>query len=76
MHELWRTEPQGILSADVGGLRLIVQAPERTGGLVRFMVLRRDTLEGSEALVGSGSEETVRDAMTAAERMAGICSGS
>lgn len=70
MHDLWRTEPDGILSVDIGGFRLIVQAPEKVGGLVRFMVLRHDTLEEADVLIGSGNEGNVRAAMVAAERMA------
>lgn len=35
--ELWKTEPSGVLSSEVGGLRLVVQAPEQAGGPVRFL---------------------------------------
>src|SRR4051812_41180062 len=41
--DLWRTEPDGVLAAELGTHRLIVQAPEHAGGSVRFMVLRRDS---------------------------------
>ena len=68
MPDLWRTEPQSVLSAEVDGFRLIVHAPEKIGGLVRFTVLRR-TREGPQVLMGSGSQETVSAAMAAAERM-------
>jgi len=70
MHQLWRAEPHGILSVEFHGFRLTVQAPAKAGGLVRFMVRRRATCDAHETLVGSGHEENVRDAMTAAERMA------
>ncbi len=70
MHGLWRTEPRGILSAEVDGVRLIVQAPEKAGGPVRFIVLCRETVGQSEIIVGSGTEDSVLDAMAAAERMA------
>lgn len=69
MYELWHTEGRGVLSAEINSFRLAVQAPERVGGAVRFMVLRRETSDGQEVLIGSGSEDNVRSAMTAAERM-------
>lgn len=60
-YDIWRTEPNGVLSAEVDGFRLVVQAPEVLSGSVRFMVLRR---EGEEyALLGSGTEPDVRSAM-------------
>ncbi len=70
MYELWHTEGRGVLSAEINNFRLAVQAPERVGGAVRFMVLRRETSDGQEVLIGSGSEDNVRAAMTVAERMA------
>jgi len=68
--ELWKTEPSGVLSTETGGFRLIVQAPDQAGGLVRFLVLRQAMKGGVDALVGSGSETGVQAAMTAAEQMA------
>ncbi len=68
--ELWKTEPSGVLSTETGGFRLIVQAPDQTGGLVRFLVLRQAMKGGVDALVGSGNETGVQAAMTAAEQMA------
>jgi len=73
--ELWKTEPNGILSSEVGGLRLVVQAPEQAGGPVRFLVWRRATNGGLGTLVGSGSETGVQAAMTLAEQMADRCRG-
>jgi len=66
---IWRTEPEGVLTAEADGLRLVVHAPCRAGGAVRFLVLRSDG--DSDAIVGSGTEESVRGAMDAAVRMAG-----
>ena len=71
--ELWKTEPSGVLSSEVDGLRLVVQAPEQAGGLVRFLVLRQIRNGGLGALMGSGSETGVQAAMLAAEQMANRC---
>ena len=74
--DLWCTEPDGVLAAETGRYRLAVLPPERPGGLVRFLVLRRDVLRrdgGSRealTLIGSGSEADRRTAMRAAARMA------
>jgi hypothetical protein len=68
--DVWRTEPDGVLAAEVGRYRLVVQAPEHPGGSVRFLVLRRDGAEGALALIGSGNETDLRTAMKAAARMA------
>jgi hypothetical protein len=67
-HELWRTEPDGILSAELSGYRLVVQASEQVGGLVHFLILRRGDSDTPEQLIRSGSENDVRAAMTAAEQ--------
>lgn len=69
-HEFWKTESNGVLSTKVGGLKLVVHAPEKIGRLVRFQVLRQEAGGSSGTLVGSGSEDCVQAAMTAAERMA------
>lgn len=74
-HELWRTEPNGVLSAEADGLRLVVQAPDNTGGAVRFQVLRRGAEGSLGILVGSGTEDCVHAAMSAAEQMANSCKG-
>ena len=70
--DVWRTEPDGSVAAEVGGYRLVVRLPEQAGGPVRFLVLRRG--EGDDArpaaLVGSGTEPGLRAAMRAAARMA------
>ena len=69
-HDLWRTEPNGVLAADDGrGLRLAVGLPTVKGGSAEFRVSRRDAA-GNELLVGFGNEASVRDAMRAAARMA------
>ena len=57
--DVWRTEPDGVLTAEVDSYRLVVQAPERTGGSVRFLRLRRDEEEAALALIGSGHESGV-----------------
>jgi len=67
---IWRTEPGAVLSAEVDGLRLVVQAPTEAGGAVRFLVLRRGAGERADTLIGSGTGTDVRAAMAAAERMA------
>ena len=68
-HELWRVGPDGILSAESGGLRLVVRKAE---GCARFLVLK----DGADAeqpcpacVLASGTENDVRAAMEAAERM-------
>ena len=64
---LWRTEPGGILSAEVGTFRLMVK---KTDERVRFLfVMRRGG--GQYPLLASGTENDVRAAMEAAERMLG-----
>ncbi len=66
---IWRTGPDGVLTAEAGGLRLVVLPPSKIGGTVRFLVLRRDG--DHRSLIGSGTEESVRAAMDTAVRMAG-----
>lgn len=68
---LWHTESGGLLAADTPGLRLVVQAGPGRDRTARFIILRR--LEGSvgpAAMIASGSKESVRDAMLAAEQVA------
>jgi hypothetical protein len=67
-HDIWKTEPDGTLAAEVDGLRLVVQAPKAVGGMAHFLVLRRH--EMGEAIIGSGTEANVRAAMKAAVKMA------
>lgn len=69
---LWRTEAGGVaLAAEVGGLRLVVDAAARFGGDARFVVRRRRVGEADTgALVGSGFKATVAEAMRAAEQVA------
>ena len=68
--DVWRTEADGGLAAEVGAFRLVVRSPGRTRGPVRFVVLRREGGEGRHALIGSGTEPDVRTAMAKAARMA------
>ena len=71
---VWHTEPNGALAAEIDGVRLVVQGPAEVGGYVRFTVLRRQYRQGSLlALIGSGTRESVGEAMSAAERMVGSC---
>ncbi|MHB0728479.1 hypothetical protein [Roseomonas chloroacetimidivorans] len=65
----WRTEPDGVLTADADGFRLVVHKPKEVGGHVHFLVLRREAKGEPHSIIGSGSEENVRDAMKAAARM-------
>ena len=67
---VWRSEPDGGLAAEVVAFRLVVRLPEDAHGLVRFVVLRREDLNGPHALVGSGTEPDMRAAMAKAARMA------
>ena len=67
--DVWRTEPDGVLAAEVDTYRLVVQAPERIGGSARFLVLRRDGDEGALALIGSGNEADLHTAMKTAARL-------
>jgi len=72
---VWSTEPDGTLSAEVEGYRLVVEAAQGIEeGVVRFRVLEvlhwdilRDA--ASTALTGSGFETSVPAAMAAALRM-------
>ena len=69
---LWHTEPGGTLAMEAEGVRLVVQNVTTAGGHVRFMVLRRPHGQGSKlALVASGIKDDMREAMEAAERVAG-----
>ena len=69
--DVWRSETDGGLAAEVGAYRLVVRLPEDARGSARFMVLRRaEGDDGLSALVGSGTEADVRTAMKKAARMA------
>ena len=67
---VWRTEVDVGLEAEIGAFRLVVRSPGDARGLVRFVVRRREDDEGTHALVGSGTEPDVRSAMAKAARMA------
>ena len=69
----WVAEPDGVLATEIDGLRLVVRPPTEIDGFARFMVLRRVDCGAKKlfTLVASGSEDSVREAMRAAERMAG-----
>jgi hypothetical protein len=70
----WRTEPNGFLAAEVGGLRLVVRGPTKVDGFARFLLLGRVSRDGDRfALTASGTAESVREAMEAAERRAETC---
>jgi hypothetical protein len=66
---VWRTGPNQSLTADHGGLRLVVRAPDHGRQAVRFYVTRRHA-GGQRTLIGSGTEPDVRAAMVAAEQVA------
>jgi hypothetical protein len=67
----WRAEPNGLLAAEVGGLRLVVRTPTEVDGYARFMLLGRVSRGGGRfALTASGTAESVHEAMEAAERRA------
>lgn len=67
---VWHREPDGVLAAEADGFRLVVQTAEKVDGLVRFLVLRRETKDGQYNILGSGTKEDVGAAMKAAEQMA------
>jgi hypothetical protein len=70
MQEPWRTDPGGVLWAQVNGFKLVVQPPAADGS-VRFMVMRcRSGTGGPMQPVASGHEDNVRAAMASAERFA------
>ena len=69
--DVWLSEPDGSVAAEVGAYRLVVRVPEDARGSARFLVLRRaEGDDGTPALVGSGTEADVRTAMRRAARMA------
>jgi hypothetical protein len=69
-HDIWRTEPGGVLAAhDSRGFRLTVAGPAISGGEAQFAVSRRD-VGGDEQVIGSGTAHTVRQAMQAARQLA------
>ena len=73
--DVWCTEADGGLAAEVGAFRLVVRSPGHTRRPVRFVVLRREDGAGTHALVGSGTEEDLRTAMAKAARMADRLAG-
>jgi hypothetical protein len=66
-HILWRTESGGVLSAEVGSLRLVVK---KTESAARFLLVRHRG-DDQHPLLASGTEDDVRAAMEAGERMLG-----
>ncbi len=66
---IWRTGPNQFLSADIHGLRLVVEGPERAGEPARFQIMRQEA-GGQRVIIGSGTEADLRAAMAAAEEMA------
>lgn len=68
---LWRSEPDGKLSASRGGLRMVVYE-SAAPGLVRFLIFRQQREPGyrAPALIGSGTQTNMTAAKSAAETMA------
>ena len=67
---LWRSEPDGKLSASTGGLLMVVQEPA-TEGFVRFLIFRqRAPGLRARSLIGSGTQTDLAAAKSAAETMA------
>ena len=66
--DAWRTDHDGALMTEADGVRLVVPAPKAGSRQVHFLVLRR--VAGSHCILGSGTQENLRDAMDAAMRMA------
>jgi len=69
-HRPWRTDPDGVLSAEKSGLLMTVHGSS-LDGMVRFLVLTPD-IPGRRAAIlrGSGTEDDIRAAKAAAENMA------
>jgi hypothetical protein len=65
--EIWRTEPDGQISAEIEGLKLIIR---RSATCARYVILQSqgdgETCAG--AMLSSGTEPTVHAAKMAAER--------
>jgi hypothetical protein len=57
-------------SSYVDNYKLIVKLPKLGDRLVRFLVLRQNGDDGTEALIGSGSTENLLAAMNGAAQMA------
>ncbi len=69
--DVWRSETDGSVAAEVGAYRLVVRLPEDARGSARFMVLRlAEGDDGPPALDGSGTEADLCTAMKKAARMA------
>jgi hypothetical protein len=68
-HEIWHKEADGHLSAETGGLKLIVC---KLDSCARFVVLQRaeDDRSCSEVMLSSGTEPSVDAAIAAAWRAA------
>ncbi|KAA2212003.1 hypothetical protein [Teichococcus oryzae] len=76
MHEAtnWWTQPNGLLAAELDGLRLIVRGPTEADSFARFMLLDRVSRDSDLfALTASGTAESLGEAMEAAERKAMSC---
>jgi len=65
---LWQIGSDGVLSAELDGLRLVVLRPDCDGEAVRFQILRPDG--AAVSLIGAGEEGCVAAAMREAERVA------
>jgi hypothetical protein len=67
---LWRSEPDGKLSASKGRLLMVVQE-RATAGLVHFLIFRqRASGQRAPSLIGSGTQTDLTAAKSAAEMMA------
>ena len=67
----WLAGPNAPLMANTGDLRLMVQPPPRFVGEFRYVVLRRQYGTGGPfAVVKTGMEPRLHDAMMAAEQVA------
>lgn len=66
---LWRSEPDGKLSASRGRLLMVVQEAAAQGH-VHFLIFRRAPKYRAPALIGSGTRTNLATAKSAAETMA------
>jgi hypothetical protein len=67
---LWRAGRGTVLSAEIGKLRLQVEALEHGAGDARYMVFRDGAPNEPGSLICSGNAESVRAAMEKAEHIA------
>ena len=68
-YDLWTSDPSGMLFSEENNVRMTVQ---KSDDCARYLVFRRLSKDKTQPylLLGSGTQETVRDAMKAAMALA------